>query len=79
MDCVQGIKKNDVRISLENVDLHALSLDYPDLGDTLILVSKVNLEPKEYYIVKGVQTSIEDWKVVVTLNKEIEFDVNDFI
>lgn len=70
--------KNDVRISLENVDLHALSLDYPDLGDTLILVSKVNLEPKEYYIVKGVQTSIEDWKVVVTLDKEIEFDVNDF-
>lgn len=69
---------NDVRISVENADLHALSLDYPDIGDTLVLVSKVNLEPKEYYIVKGVKTSIEDWKVVVTLDKEIEYDVQDF-
>lgn len=70
--------KNDVRISVENADLHALSLDYPDMGDTLVLVSKVNLEPKEYYIVEGVQTSVKDWTVVVTSDKKIEFDVNDY-
>ena len=68
----------DIRISVEGADLHALSLDYPDMGDTLVLVSRSNLEPKEYYIVEGVQTSVKDWKVVVKLDKKIEFDVNDY-
>lgn len=68
----------DIRISVEDADLHALSLDYPDIGDTLVLVSKSNLEPKEYYTVKNVKTSVEDWTVLLTLDKEIEYDLNEY-
>ena len=48
----------DIRISIEGADLHALSLDYPDIGDTLVMVSKSNLEPKEYYTVKKIKISV---------------------
>lgn len=69
---------NDVHITVENADLHALSLDYPDVGDTLALISKTNLSPVEYYTAQKVYTSVEDWKVVVTLNKPIEYNVEDY-
>lgn len=69
---------NDIRITVENADLHALSLDYPDIGDTLVLVSKDKLAPVEYYITKKVHTSLKDWKVIVTLDKPMEHDVNEF-
>ncbi|MBF0650850.1 right-handed parallel beta-helix repeat-containing protein [Dysgonomonas sp. GY75] len=69
---------NDVCITVENADLHALSLDYPDVGDTLALVSKDKLTPVEYYIAQKVSTSVEDWKVVVTLDKPIKYDVNEY-
>lgn len=69
---------NDVRVTVENADLHALSLDYPDVGDTLALVSKDKLTPVEYYIAQNVQTSVEDWKVIVTLDKPIEYNVEDY-
>ena len=32
-------------------DLHALSLDYPDVGDTLLVVNRSNLMEKEHFIV----------------------------
>ena len=69
---------NDVRITVENADLHALSLDYPDVGDTLALVSKDNLTPIEYYIAQKVSTSVEDWTVIVTLDKAIDHDVTEY-
>ncbi len=69
---------NDVRVTVEKADLHALSLDYPDVGDTLALISKDKLSPVEYYIARKVQTSVEDWKVVVTLDKPIEYDVDGY-
>jgi hypothetical protein len=68
----------DIRISVEGADLHALSLDFPDICDTLVLVSKYDLEPKEYYIVKNVKTSIEKWTVVLTLDKEIVYDLDEY-
>ncbi|MDP4183729.1 MAG: right-handed parallel beta-helix repeat-containing protein, partial [Bacteroidota bacterium] len=70
--------KNQICIKVENADLHALSLDYPDKGDTLNLVSRETLEPIGHYIVKDVKVSEKDWKVTVTLNKEIPSDYEHY-
>ena len=67
-----------VRITVEGADLHALSLDYPDKGDTLLLISKDNLNPVAHYIAREVSTSVEDWKVVVTLDRALEGDLTAY-
>lgn len=69
---------NDVRVTVEKADLHALSLDYPDVGDTLALISKDKLSPVQYYIAKRVQTSVKDWMVVVTLDKPMAYNAEDY-
>ena len=69
---------NDVRVTVEKADLHALSLDYPDVGDTLALISKDKLSPVEYYIARKVHTSVEDWTVMVTLDKPMAYNAEDF-
>lgn len=61
-------------VTVENADLHALSLDYPDAGDTLALVSKENLATIDYFTVTKVFTSLDEWKVVITLDKTFDFD-----
>ncbi len=69
---------NDVRVTVENADLHAYSLDYPDIGARVALISKETLDPVAYYTVKGVSTSIEEWKVVLTLDRPLEGDPDDY-
>ncbi len=63
-----------IRVTVENADLHALSLDYPDKGDTLVLVKKEDLSPAAYFTVKDVETSVEDWTVIVTLDQSFTFN-----
>lgn len=63
-----------VVITVEKADLHALSLDYPDVGDTIALVSRANLSPVEYFKTEKVFTSVEEWKVIITLDKEFNYD-----
>lgn len=70
--------ENNVRITVENADLHALSLDYPDMGDTLVLVSRENLTPIEYYTVKNVKMSLNEWKVIVSLDKPFRYDQDKY-
>ncbi|MDD2436010.1 MAG: right-handed parallel beta-helix repeat-containing protein [Massilibacteroides sp.] len=67
-----------LKIAVEEADLHALSLDYPDPGDTLALVSKENLTPVEYYRVDEVTTSEKDWRVIVTLDKNFRYDPENY-
>ena len=62
---------NKVEIRVENADLHAQSLDYPHKGDTLHLVHRRTLEHFEKFVVRAVDTSWVDWKVVVTLDRPI--------
>lgn len=63
-----------VVITVENADLHALSLDYPDVGDTIALIQRENLTPVAWYKTEKVETSVDDWKVVVTLDKDFDYD-----
>lgn len=67
-----------VVITVEKADLHALSLDYPDIGDTVALVSRENLSPVDYFTIKNVSTSIDEWKVVVSLDKEFNYDPGNY-
>ncbi len=62
--------KRSVEIKIQNADLHALSLDYPDVGDTLLVVNKNNLIERERFVVQQVDTFVADWKVCVTLDKD---------
>lgn len=63
-----------VRVTVEKADLHALSLDYPDVGDTLALVLKENLTPVAWFKTEKVETSVDDWKVTITLDKEFDYE-----
>lgn len=60
-----------VEIKIENADLHAQSLDYPEKGDTMVVVNRKNLKQEGYYVVNGIDTSTVKWQVIVTLNRPV--------
>lgn len=66
-----------IEIRIENADLHAQSLDYPLLGDTMIVVNKNNLEEQGKYIVQQVDTFSADWKVFIKLDRSIKLNCID--
>lgn len=68
----QGEKTAEIRI--ENADLHAQSLDYPQRGDTMVVMNRENMQEAGKWIVAKVDTSWADWKVVVTFTKPLNLD-----
>lgn len=67
-----------VRIAVEGADLHALSLDYPDKGDTLLLIDRSNLNPVAQLLTQEVRTSEQEWKVVVTVDQALPADLDKY-
>ena len=67
-------RKGWVDIAVEQADLHALSLDFPDVGDTLSLVDRESLKPVTTYTVRGVDTSQGEWRVSVQLDRPLVGD-----
>lgn len=65
-----------VDIAVEQADLHALSLDFPDVGDTLSLVARETLTPVATYTVRGVDTSHRKWRVSVQLDRPLAGDAD---
>jgi hypothetical protein len=63
---------------VRKADLHALSLDYPDIGDTLALVRRSNLSPVENFIVREVTTDEEAFRVEVEVDKPFGHDPRQF-
>ncbi len=63
---------NKIEIRIEGADLHALSLDYPEIGDTMVIIDNKSMAEQGRYIVQSVDTSSVDWKVVIGLDKPIE-------
>ena len=70
----KDIDPKSITITVEKADLHALSLDFPDVGDSIALVSKENLSPVAYFRTEKVFTSLDDWKVVITLDKDFNYE-----
>jgi len=69
--------KRKVEIRIENADLHAQWLDYPEVGDTMLVVSRKNIEQQGTYVVQQVDTSLTQWKVSITLDKELNLEKTD--
>lgn len=66
-----------IEIKVENADLHAQSLDYPSIGDTLVAVDRRNMAIKGRFKVKGVDTSTVKWQVIVTLDRAVSAGLAD--
>lgn len=67
-----------IELKIANADLHALSLDYPSLGDTLALVFRENLIPHKEFVVKEVAVSEERWQVRVKLDMAVPGPIENF-
>lgn len=71
-------KTKSVEIAIEQADLHALSLDFPNVGDTLLLANRYTLEPIDQFRVVNFDTSRADWRVTVELNKAFTYDKDQY-
>ncbi|MDE6543127.1 MAG: right-handed parallel beta-helix repeat-containing protein [Muribaculaceae bacterium] len=60
-----------VEIKIENADLHAQSLDYPEVGDSMIVIDRRNMAEAGRFAVRDVKTSEADWEVLVELDKPL--------
>ncbi len=68
---------NKIEIKIEGADLHALSLDYPEIGDTMVVIDNKSMAEKGRYTVQSVDTSSVDWKVVIGLDRAIDVEKLD--
>jgi hypothetical protein len=57
---------------------HAMVLDFPDVGDTLELVSKKTLEVINTCTVTKVDTFQREWKTKISLNNSLPEDISDY-
>jgi len=76
--CFYPESPTKVEIRIEDADLHALSLDYPQIGDTMLVLNRKNMQEQGQYVVQKVDTSYAQWKVSVTLNKPFNGDAKDY-
>ncbi len=63
-----------VEMRVEGADLHALWLDYPQVGDTMVVINNRSMAEQGRYVVERVDTSLTKWKVVVELDRKIDVD-----
>ena len=68
---------NKIEIKIEGADLHALSLDYPEIGDTMVVIDNKSMAEQGRYTVQSVDTSSVDWKVVIGLDRAIDVEKLD--
>lgn len=61
-----NLSRMEVRV--EGADLHAQALDYPLLGDTLILLNRMTMQEVERFVTRSVEVNAESWRVDVTLD-----------
>lgn len=69
--CVYPQSDGRLELRLEGVDLHALSLDYPEVGDTLMALSRSNMQDYGRFVVTAVDTSTVNWQVLVRLDRPL--------
>ncbi|MDE6343298.1 MAG: right-handed parallel beta-helix repeat-containing protein, partial [Muribaculaceae bacterium] len=63
--------ERNVEIRIENADLHAQSLDYPEVGDSMIVIDRRNMAEVGRFKVREVNTSEADWQVVIGLDRPL--------
>lgn len=70
--CIYPESPKRVEIRIEDADLHAQSLDYPSVGDTMLVLSSKNMVEQGRYVVQKVHTSTAKWKVEIELNRPLQ-------
>jgi hypothetical protein len=71
--------KSSYRIEMEKKwGTHAMVLDFPDVQDTLELVSKRTLEVVGTYVVAGVDTFPARWETVVQLDRPLPDGIDSY-
>ncbi len=60
-----------VEVRVENADLHAQALDYPLVGDTLVLLNSRNMQELGCYVCRQCETDADAWRVMVTLDRPL--------
>ena len=68
------LSDRSAEIRVENADLHALSLDYPEPGDSMIIINRRDMAEQGRYAVTAVDTCEAKWRVVISLDKPIPQD-----
>ena len=59
---------SQVEVRVENADLHAQALDYPLVGDTLILLNRRTMQEVGRFVTRSIEVNAESWRVDVTLD-----------
>ena len=57
-----------IEVRVEGADLHAQALDYPLVGDTLILLNRRNMQEVGRFVTRACNVDAEAWRVDVTLD-----------
>ena len=57
-----------VEVRVEDADLHAQALDYPLVGDTLILLNRRTMQEVGRFVTRSCDIDAEAWRVDVTLD-----------
>lgn len=60
-----------VEVRVEGTDLHAQALDYPLVGDTLILLNRRNMQEVGRFVTRSCDIDAEAWRVDVTLDRPL--------
>ncbi len=63
-----------VEMRIEGADLHAQWLDYPQKGDTMVVINSRSMAEQARYVVQSVDTSLMNWKVIIGLDHPIEVE-----
>lgn len=59
-------------LRIEGADLHAQSLDYPQVGDTMLLLRKSDMHELGRYIVRDYSVDPEAWRVDVAFDRPLQ-------
>ncbi len=69
---IYPLSANKAELRVENADLHALSLDAPEHGDSMLVIDRNDMAVIARLRVKDVETNEKDWKTFVTFDSTLE-------
>ena len=68
---IYPVSPDAAELRVENADLHALALDPPERGDSMLIIDRNDMAEIARLRVKDVATSEKDWKTIVTFDRPI--------
>lgn len=65
---IYPLSADKAELRVENADLHALSLDAPERGDSMLVIDRNDMSVIARLRVKDVDSNEKDWKTIVTFD-----------